>query len=98
MRTADFATISVRRLCVAAFLLSLGVPAVTAQEAVVDAFTEYTDFTPYDAGIILPAQITDDLFDNFVFIDTRSAEEFAYATIEGAIHSKWRLEGTRISA
>ena len=64
--------------------------AVFAQDAVLEAMADYTGFATYDAGIIIPAQITEDLFGNFVFIDTRSAEEFAESTIDGAIHIEWR--------
>ena len=60
------------------------------KSGVQEAITEYTEFATYDAGIILPAQITEELFDAFVFIDTRTAEEFAQGTIKGATHIEWR--------
>lgn len=59
-------------------------------DAVHDAISEYTDFAPYEAGIILPAQLTDDIIDDVVFIDTRSEQEHAAATIDGARHIEWR--------
>ena len=70
--------------------LLIATKAVFAQDPVREAIIEYTDFATYDAGIILPAQITDDLMDDFNFIDTRTSEEFAEATIDGAIHIEWR--------
>jgi rhodanese-related sulfurtransferase len=61
-----------------------------SQETVLEAMDDYTAFVPYDGGIILPAQITPDLCDSFVFVDTRTSEEFAEATITGASHIEWR--------
>lgn len=78
-----------RKFVLIALMSLIGTPAL-AQDTVQEAITEYTDFATYDAGIILPAQITDDLFSEFVFIDTRTAEEFTQSTIEGAIHIEWR--------
>jgi len=60
-----------------------------SQEMVLEAMDDYSSFVPYDGGIILPAQITPDLFDSFVFVDTRTSEEFAEATIKGASHIEW---------
>lgn len=51
---------------------------------------EYMEFSSYEAGIILPRQITKDIFDNVVFIDTRDAEQFKKETIPGAINIEWR--------
>lgn len=72
------------------YLFSTLATVALSQDAVHAAISEYTDFATYDAGIILPAQISDDLFHDFVFVDTRSAEEFSEATIRGAIHIEWR--------
>jgi rhodanese-related sulfurtransferase len=69
---------------------------VAAQGTVQEAITEYTDFATYDAGIILPSQITDELFDDFVFIDTRSKDEFDEATIDGARNIEWREVFSRL--
>jgi hypothetical protein len=78
-----------RKFGLIALMSLIGAPAL-AHDTVHEAITEYTDFATYDAGIILPDQITDDLFSEFVFIDTRTAEEFTQSTIEGAIHIEWR--------
>lgn len=55
-----------------------------------DAMQEYSEFATYDAGIILPEQITEDIFANVTFVDTRTEDAFAEATIPGATHIEWR--------
>lgn len=55
-----------------------------------DAMQEYSEFATYDAGIILPEQITEDIFAGVTFVDTRTADAFAEATIPGATHIEWR--------
>ncbi len=62
----------------------------TAQEAAVEAMQEYMMFSDYESGIILPAQITEDVWSSIVFVDTRDAEQFAADTIPGAINIEWR--------
>lgn len=64
--------------------------AVCGEEPAVAAMQEYLLFAPYDAGIIMPVQLTKDIFDSIVFIDTRSAVEFEAETIPGALHIEWR--------
>ncbi len=68
--------------------------ALTAQMALADpvqeAMQEYTDFATYDAGIISPQQVTQEIFESVTFIDTRSAEEYAAGTIPGAVQIEWR--------
>lgn len=59
-------------------------------DPVKDAMQEYSEFATYDAGIILPEQITKEIFADFTFIDTRSAEEFSKSTIPTATHIEWR--------
>ena len=61
-----------------------------ADDATREAMQDYSEFAPYDAGIILPEQITEDIFDSVTFIDTRSDVEFSEATIPGAMHIEWR--------
>ncbi|WP_254694055.1 rhodanese-like domain-containing protein [Sulfitobacter sp. SK012] len=77
-------------------LLSMITTAASAQNTLLETMADYTEFATYDAGIIVPAQITDDLFSSFTFVDTRSEEEFAESTIEGAIHIEWRDVFSRI--
>lgn len=72
-------------------LAMIAIPATASDQDVVhEAISEYADFAPYDAGIILPTQITDDIIEGFVFIDTRSQEEYSAGTIDGARHMEWR--------
>lgn len=61
-----------------------------ASEAAVEGMQEYMEFSNYEAGIILPQQITKDIFENVLFIDTRDAGQFEEATIAGAINIEWR--------
>ncbi|KUO65379.1 MAG: sulfurtransferase [Alphaproteobacteria bacterium BRH_c36] len=68
----------------------------TAENAAVEAMQGYMEFAPYDAGIIVPQQITKDIFENVVFVDTRDAEQFAKGTIPGARHIEWREVLSRI--
>lgn len=74
------------------FLTIFLVLAATASFAdpVKDAMQEYSEFATYDAGIILPEQITEDIFANVAFVDTRGHHEFAEATIPGATNIEWR--------
>lgn len=69
----------------------MGTPCLAVDgEAVHEAMSDYAGFAPYEAGIILPAQLTDDIINKVVFIDTRSQQEYATATIDGARHIEWR--------
>ncbi len=68
----------------------------TAENAAVEAMQGYMEFAPYDAGIIVPQQITKDIFESVVFIDTRDSEQFAKGTIPGARHIEWREVLSRI--
>jgi len=52
---------------VLSLLCSKLMTAVFAQDAVLEEMADYTGFATYDAGIIVPAQITDDPVGNFVF-------------------------------
>lgn len=76
-----------RMMTVLAFI-ACAAPA--AADPVQEAMQDYADFATYDAGIIRPEQITDEIFDSVVFIDTRSAAEFTQSTIPGAVHIEWR--------
>ena len=51
---------------------------------------EYLDFANYEAGIIVPEQISEDVFQSVLFIDTRDAEQFEAGTIAGAVNIEWR--------
>lgn len=55
-----------------------------------DEIVGYMDFATETAGIILPQQLTRDIWDGIHFIDTRSLADFEEETIPGAVHIEWR--------
>src|SRR6056297_902092 len=55
-----------------------------------DEIIGYMDFATETAGIILPQQLTRDVWPGVHFIDTRSLEDFESGTIPGAVHIEWR--------
>ncbi len=61
-----------------------------------DEITGYMDFATYDSGIIVPEQLTQDVFEAAVFIDTRDSDQFDAATIPGATHIEWREVPSRL--
>lgn len=61
-----------------------------------DEITGYMDFATYDSGIIVPEQLTQDVFEAAVFIDTRDSDQFEAATISGATHIEWRDVPSRL--
>ena len=61
-----------------------------------DEIIGYMDFAPYESGIILPAQLTEDVFGSVTFVDTRDAEQYEAATIPGAVNIEWREIPARI--
>ena len=63
---------------------------VQADEAAVEAMQEYLMFSEYEAGIILPNQIDQTVFETATFIDTRDADQFDAAHIPAAINIEWR--------
>ena len=63
---------------------------VLADEAAVEAMQEYLMFSEYEAGIILPNQIDQTVFETATFIDTRDADQFDTAHIPTAINIEWR--------
>lgn len=71
-----------------AFCLN-AVPAV-AQDTAIDAMQEYLMFSDYEAGIILPQQLDQTVFETALFVDTRDAGQFEEDTIPGAVNIEWR--------
>ena len=71
-----------------ALIAALAAP-LTADE-LADEIIGYMDFATYEAGIILPEQLTKDVFHSVFFVDTRDAAQFAEETIPGAINIEWR--------
>ena len=76
------------RLLLLSWLLISG--CVQANEAAVEAMQEYLMFSEYEAGIILPNQIDQTVFETATFIDTRDADQFDAAYIPTAINIEWR--------
>lgn len=77
---------------ITAAMVALGTYAAPAmaQDAAVDAMIEYMMFSEYEAGIILPQQLDQSVFESALFVDTRDAGQFAEATIPGAVNIEWR--------
>ena len=73
-----------------ALVLTFAIPALAADEATVEGMQEYLMFSEYEAGILLPQQIDESVFNAVLFIDTRDAEQFEAGTIPGAINIEWR--------
>ena len=81
----------IRALALSLCILVIAPAAARAdEEPALDAMREYLAFTEYEAGIILPNQLTEDIFAAVHFIDTRDAAQFEAATIPGAVHIEWR--------
>ena len=72
-----------------AALIALAQPALS-KDAAIEAMQDYQKFQDYESGIILPAQIDQTVFEAALFVDTRSADQFAAETIPGAVHIEWR--------
>lgn len=62
MKRTIFITFAVLAVAIAA------VPA-KASEAAIETMQEYMEFAPCEAGIILPRQLTEEVFNDFLFID-----------------------------
>ena len=79
--------------CVA---LALQAAPALAQDAAIEAMQDYLMFSDYEAGIILPHQIDQTVFETALFVDTRDAGQFAAGSIPGAVHIEWRSVLDRI--
>lgn len=77
-------------LAACAAALCLSAPAALAQEAAIEAMQEYMMFSEYEAGIIVPQQIDQSVFESVLFVDTRDAGQFEEGTIPGAVNIEWR--------
>ena len=71
-------------------------PAV-AESPAVKAMQDYMEFASYEAGIIVPQQLSKEIFDSVVFVDTRDAAQFAAGSIPGARNIEWREVLSRIN-
>ncbi|MGB1172790.1 MAG: rhodanese-like domain-containing protein [Marinobacterium sp.] len=79
-----------------AILFTFNISAAIANEEAIEAMNDYMAFQEYESGIMVPQQIDQVVFDASTFIDTRDAEQFAEATIPGAINIEWRQVLERI--
>lgn len=84
------------RLPAAILAVALLASPATAQSPALQAMQEYMEFSTYEAGIIVPQQLSKDIFDSVVFIDTRDAGQFAKGSIPGARNIEWREVLSRI--
>lgn len=85
------------RLSAAMVVATLLASSAAAESPVVTAMQEYLEFSPYEAGIIVPQQLSKDIFDSVVFIDTRDAAQFAKGSVPGARNIEWREVLSRIN-
>ncbi len=76
--------------------VSLGLSQMALADDLADEIIGYMDFATYESGIILPQQLTQDVFDAATFVDTRDADQFAAGTIPTAINIEWREIPARI--
>ena len=84
--------------CVAlATLCSLALSAPAPAQNLADEIVSYMDFATDTQGIILPEQLTQDIFGVITFVDTRSAVSRAAETIPGARHIEWREVPSRLA-
>ena len=79
-----------------AILFTVNVSSAFANEEAIEAMNDYMAFQEYESGIMVPQQIDQVVFEASTFIDTRDAEQFAEATIPGAINIEWRQVLDRI--
>lgn len=77
-------------LFAATVALSVHAAPLVAQDAAIEAMQEYMMFSDYEAGIIVPQQLDQTVFETALFVDTRDAEQFAAGTIPGAVNIEWR--------
>ena len=61
-----------------------------AAESIEERLQEFLDFATYTEGAITPAQVMGAGLDQFEFIDTRSAAQYAAARVPGARNIEWR--------
>lgn len=71
-------------------LLAVHVSPLWANDAAAEAFQEYLDFATYEAGIMVPQQLTKEIFESATFVDTRDLAQYEQEHIPGARHIEWR--------
>lgn len=70
--------------------LACAMAAPVSADELADEIIGYMDFATYEAGIILPEQLTEDIFGSVTFVDVRDAAQFEQSSIPGAINIEWR--------
>jgi rhodanese-related sulfurtransferase len=70
--------------------LGLAFPVAGQAQDLAEEVQSYMDFAPYESGIIVPEQLTEDVFRAAFLVDTRDAGQFAEGTIPGAVNIEWR--------
>ena len=73
-----------------AIVLLVSLHTAWAENPGVAAMQEYMDFANYEAGIIVPEQLTEAIFSSVLFVDTRDSQQFEAGTIPGAVNIEWR--------
>jgi rhodanese-related sulfurtransferase len=79
-----------RTLALTALLLLPFTAYADEKPAVIDALSEYMDFSDYGSSLILPEQIPAEEWKNVMLIDARDAAQFDKDHIPGAINIEWR--------
>jgi len=74
----------------------LHIASAVANEEAIEVMNDYMAFQEYESGIMVPQQIDQTVFEAYTLIDTRDAEQFAEASIPGAINIEWRQVLDRI--
>jgi hypothetical protein len=73
-------------LSMSALVLLMSLLEAWAENPALDAMQEYREFANYEADIIVPEQLTKDVFDSVLFVDTRDSDQFKAGTIPGAVN------------
>lgn len=82
-------TISAKIAAALVFVAALAMP-VRAGSPAIKAMQEFMEFAPYEAGIVVPQQLTRETFESVVVIDPRDSGWFSEGSIPGARNIEWR--------
>lgn len=75
---------------IAAILITAALSLPVHAVEIADALEDYFAFASYADGVITPEQLTPEILEQAVFIDTRSSTAFAENGLEGALNIEWR--------
>jgi len=76
--------------------LSLASPVLAGEEELNESIVDYMDFATYESGIIIPEQMSKEVFESAYLVDTRNVEQFMEETIPGAVNIEWREIPARV--